>query len=93
VSVKTKSEKLFESLLKANDVRFEEIEQAATPRPDFLVYVGNTQIIFEVKELAEDENFGVINPTYPHIKSFRTIVGDHVRRRIELSKGSVNNFV
>ena len=90
MSIKTKSENLFESFLQANGVRFEQIEQATTPRPDYLIYDGrNGKIIFEIKELAEDDNFGVVHPTHPHITSFSAIVGEHVRRRIELSKRQI----
>jgi hypothetical protein len=90
VSVKTKSETLFENFLAANNLPFEKIKEATTPRPDYLVTVGTAQIVFELKELAEDENFGVVkDPAYPHIKSSSRTLGDHVRRRIESSKKQI----
>jgi len=59
-------------------------------RPDYLVSVGSVRVIFELKELAEDENFGVVkDPKYPHIISSSRTVGDHVRRRIESSKKQI----
>ena len=88
--MKTKSETLFESFLAANNLPFEKIEETTTPRPDYLVSIGSGQIIFELKELTEDENFGVVeDPKYPHIKSHSRTIGDHVRRRIEASKKQI----
>ena len=61
-----------------------------TPRPDYRVSVGGGEIIFELKELVEDENFGVIkDPKFPHIESSSRTVGDHIRRRIESSKKQI----
>jgi len=82
-AVRTKSEELFEKFLDDGNLAFEKIKEDTTPRPDYLVSVGNAKIIFELKELAEDENFGVVkDPAHPHIKSHSRTVGDHVRRRI-----------
>lgn len=63
VLMKTKSEGLFEGFLTTNNLPFEKIEVDTTPRPDYRVSVGGGEIIFELKELAEDEN---------SILSFRT---------------------
>jgi hypothetical protein len=88
--MKTKSESLFEEFLALNNLLFEKIKEAATPRPDYRVSVGSVEIVFELKELAEDVNFGVVkDPTYPHIKSSSRTLGDHVRRRIEHSKKQI----
>ena len=88
--MKTKSEALFEKFLDDNNLAFERIKEGATPRPDYLVSVGNTKITFELKELAEDEDFGVVrDPAHPHIKSHSRTLGDHVRRRIESSKKQI----
>jgi len=47
-------------------------------------------VIFELKELSEDENFGVVkDPGYPHITSSSRTVGDHVRRRIQSSRKQI----
>jgi hypothetical protein len=86
----TKSERLFEEFLAANHLLFEKIVEDTTPRPDYLVSVGGGQIIFELKELSEDENFGMVkNPAYPHVKSSSRTMGEHVRRRIESSKKQI----
>lgn len=88
--VRTKSEDIFEKFLIRNNVPFEKIEEGTSPRPDYLVTVGNLKLIFEVKELAEDSNFGVVvDPSMPHIKSGSRTVGDHVRHRIEASKKQI----
>lgn len=91
--MKTKSEELFERFLATNKLQFEKIEavkKTAAHRPDYLVSIGNLQLIFEVKELSEDDNFGVVeDPAYPHIKSNSRTLGDHVRRRIESSKKQI----
>jgi hypothetical protein len=90
--MKTKSEQLFETFLTANNVQFEkieEIEEKEAYRPDFLVALGNLHLVFELKELAEDDNFGVVDPTKPYIKSHSRTVGDHVRRRIGSSKKQI----
>lgn len=88
--MKTKSEGLFEGFLATNNLPFEKIKEDTTPRPDYRVSVGGCVIIFEIKELAEDGNFGVVkDPAYPHIKSSSRTVGDHIRRRIKSSKKQV----
>lgn len=89
--MKTKSEGLFEGFLATNKLSFERIEVDTTPRPDYRVSVGGCEIIFELKELAEDGNFDVIkDPTFPHIKSSSRTMGDHIRRRIESSKKQIH---
>ncbi len=81
--MKTKSESLFEKFLADNNLPFEKIEESSTPRPDYRVFVGDREIIFEIKELEDDGNFGVIkDPAYPRIKSSSRDVGRHIRRRI-----------
>ena len=80
--MKTKSEQLFETFLTANNVQFEkieEIEEKEAYRPDFLVALGNLHLVFELKELAEGANFGIVDPTKSYIKSHSRTVGDHVR--------------
>jgi hypothetical protein len=89
--MKTKSDGLFEGFLTTNNLPFEKIkEEENTKTPDYRVSVGGSEIIFEVKELTEDENFGVVkDPAYPHIKSSSRTLGDHIRRRIESSKKQI----
>ena len=88
--MKTKSEDLFEQFLSSNELSFERIAESTSSRPDYRVFIGGGEIIFEVKELIEDENFGVIkDPAYPHIKSSSRTAGDHIRRRIESSRKQI----
>ena len=86
----TKSESLFEQFPDSHNLPFERILEDTTPRPDYRVFVGGGQIIFELKELSEDTNFGVVkDPAFPHLKSSSRTMGEHVRRRIESSKKQV----
>jgi hypothetical protein len=63
--MKTKSEDLFEGFLAINNLLFEKIKEDISPRPDYRVSVGGSEIIFELKELAEDGNFGLTDlPSY-----------------------------
>lgn len=88
--MKTKSESLFEEFLTVSNLPFEKIEEDTTRRPDYRVSVGGVEIIFEVKELTEDGNYGVVKDSvHPHIKSSSRTLGDHVRRRIESSKKQI----
>ena len=77
--MRTKSEELFEKFVADNNLAFERIKEDTTPRPDYLVSLGDAKIIFELKELAEDENFDAVkDPDHPHVKSHSRTVGDHV---------------
>jgi hypothetical protein len=88
--MKTKSESLFEEFLTVNNLAFEKIEEDTTPRPDYRVSVGGCVIIFEIKELAEDRNFGVAkDPVYPDIKSNSCTVGRQIRRRIKKAEKQI----
>jgi hypothetical protein len=88
--MKTESEGLFEAFLITNNLSFEKIKEDTAPRPDYRVSIGGSEIIFELKELAEDGNFGVVkDPAHPHIKSSSRTMGDHIRRRIESSKKQI----
>src|SRR5664279_1189479 len=89
--MKTKSEILFEGFLAANNLPFEKIEEKDNARrPDYRVSVGGGEVIFEVKELSEDENFGVVkDPAHPHVKSHSLIRGDHIRDRMRWSKKQI----
>ena len=84
VSVRTSSEEAFERFLAENNLAFERIKEGSSPRPDYLVKVGEFKLVFEVKELAEDSDFRTINdPSSPVIRVHSRIVGDYVRRKIE----------
>lgn len=89
---KTKSEGIFERFLTDNNINFEKIEVADTSRPDYLIRVDGTGVIFEVKEITKDENFGVIaDPKTPHIRSFSGTIGAHVRARIESARKQIQS--
>ncbi|HEY1384419.1 MAG TPA: hypothetical protein VGF43_12430 [Dongiaceae bacterium] len=81
---KTKSESVFESFLSLNQIPFEPIPTSGSRAPDYLVTCGVAKIVFEVKELFEDENFS----TKPLTTSSR-IVGDHIRSKISQAKRQV----
>jgi len=96
--MKTKSESLFEGFLAANNLSFEKIDELplkrisgdAPPSPDYRVSIGGSELIFELKELTDDEDFGVIkDPAHPHIKSSSRTTGEHIRRRIGSSKKQI----
>jgi hypothetical protein len=77
--MKTTSELAFESFLKENNLTFEKIEEETTRRPDYRVQTGDIKLMFEIKELTEDEDFAGGNRT----------IGDHVRRMINKARGQV----
>jgi len=77
----TTSEKAFKDFLLENNLKFEKLkEEADHPTPDYKVLVGESELLFEVKELAEDKNFEV-NADGRGSSSSRTI-GDHARKKI-----------
>ena len=90
MSVKTKSEEVFEHFLERNGLIFEKIKEDTSRRPDYLVGVSGLKLIFELKELDKDENFDIVrDASGPHIKSHSRTVGDHVRRRIHGSRRQI----
>ena len=82
--VKTKSEETFEMFLTENNLEFEKIKEEGTPRPDYLVKIGDFNLVFEIKELYEDENF----KTKPFALSSRK-VGSHIRKKIHYSRKQI----
>jgi hypothetical protein len=81
---KTTSETVFETFLRENNLPFEPIEVEDSPRPDYLVKIAETNVFFEVKEIAEDANFKT-----GHLQVSSRTIGDHVRARIQESKKQV----
>jgi hypothetical protein len=79
---KTVSEKVFEDFLKSKDLKFDPITRATTPRPDYIVHFDQFDIIFEIKELSEDDLF---NPR--HVSSRTT--GHHIRAKITRAKDQI----
>lgn len=82
--MKTKSEEVFENFLDENNLKFEKINEEDSPRPDYLVKIDELELAFEVKELAEDDNF----KTELFEVSSRT-VGQHVRKKIHDSRRQI----
>jgi hypothetical protein len=82
--MKTKSEETFEKFLIENNIEFEKINEEGTPRPDYLVKIGELKMVFEVKELAEDDNF----KTEQFSVSSRT-VGSHIRKKIQAARKQI----
>jgi hypothetical protein len=78
---KTKSEILFEDFLRTHNLQFDPIEVADSPRPDYIVTIGSSKIVVEVKELSEDENFTLAGG---HRK-----IGDHIRSKISEARKQV----
>ena len=57
--MKTRSEEIFEDFLTRNNLAFSKIEEDTSApgqyRPDYSMHLGASELIFEIKELAEDE--------------------------------------
>lgn len=87
--IMTRSEAVFERFLNNNNLQFEKIKTADTPRPDYLVTIGDLKVVFEVKEIGDDEKFGVAESSSPDVKFSSRTLGDHVRRRIESARRQV----
>jgi hypothetical protein len=82
--MKTTSEMEFEKFLTENALSFQRIEAQASPRPDYLVQIGEIEVLFEVKEIAKDENFKT-----GHLQVSSRIMGDHVRSKISEARKQV----
>ena len=75
--MKTTSELEFEKFLTENALPFQRVEEQPTPRPDYLVQIADLNVLFEVKEITEDENF-----TTGPMKVYGRTMGDHIRAKI-----------
>ena len=85
--IRTASEKAFEQFLAENGLPFEKIKEEETPTPDYLVQIGDLPIMFEIKELSEDANYGAVkDPSKPEDKSYDRTIGDHVRKKINKAR-------
>lgn len=80
----TESESIFEKFLEKNELPFERMPVANTPRPDYFVTIGASKLTFEVKELSSDENF----KTEPFAVSSRTL-GNHIRDKISMARHQI----
>ena len=74
----TKSENAFEQFLALNNVSFERIQTAREPRPDFIVHLGEQRVIFELKEVATNED-NSFSPLKVHTKT----QGEKIRNAIQ----------
>jgi hypothetical protein len=54
---KTKSEAVFERFLSTNGIPFRRVPTSLTKTPDYELTIDGAELVFEVKELAEDPNF------------------------------------
>jgi hypothetical protein len=81
--MQTISETLFEQFLAAQTLPFEPVPVDKARRPDYLVNMPEP-VLFEVKELTQDEQFAQGLQKLSH----RT-VGGHIRSKIVDSKGQV----
>jgi hypothetical protein len=82
----THSEEVFEKFLRANNIPFEKIEevnQKGARRPDYLVDIGSSKLIFEVKQLGGDDEEPVL------VGSWISVPGDQIRYWINHSKKQV----
>ena len=73
-----------EIFLNDNNLEFEKISEAESPRPDYLVKADEFSLAFEIKELDEDDNF--------KSKSFEVssrMVGEHIRKKIHAGKKQI----
>jgi hypothetical protein len=82
--MRTTSELAFEKFLTENRLAFERVEEQQTPRPDYLVQIGDAKVLFEVKEISEDENF-----TTEPLKVYGRTIGDHIRAKIAQARRQV----
>jgi hypothetical protein len=81
---KTESEKIFENFLIDNKLKFSKIKEDGSPRPDYMVEISELKMVFEVKELAEDDNF----KSEQFSVSSRT-VGAHIRKKIQAARKQI----
>ena len=81
MTIKTKSETMFEEFCNLNKLRWQKIPERNQPTPDYKVTLNTQTIIFEVKQIDKDENFTETAGT-------RT-VGNHVRARINEARNQI----
>lgn len=84
----TKSEQLFEAFLNSNGVKFlriEEVKETGAKRPDYLVELGALKIMFEVKQLGDDED----DKDAQLSGEWSSTLGAQVRQRISRSRKQI----
>ncbi len=77
MSKSTKSKLLFEQFLYFHNVHFSRVPEGADRRPDYLINIGDTSVLFEIKELTHDDDFARV----PFVVTSRKI-GDHIRAKV-----------
>lgn len=83
----TNSEDLFEAFLTSNGVRFsriEEVKKKGAKRPDYLVEIGDLKIMFEVKQLGDDDKLAE-----PTAGGAGPLLGAQLRQLITRSKKQI----
>jgi hypothetical protein len=74
VTIKTKSETVFEEFCNSNNLLWEKIAECDKPTPDYKVVLNAETVIVEVKQIDKDDKFTEVGGS--------RIVGDHVRAKI-----------
>ncbi len=81
MTVKTKSESIFEEFCCANNIPCEKIPEGEQSTPDYKIVLNTETIFVEVKQVDKDDKFTTVSGS-------RT-VGDHVRAKINEARKQV----
>ncbi len=81
MTIKTKSETIFEEFCNSNNIRWEKIAECDQPTPDYKVVLNAETVIVEVKQIDEDDNFTE--------GCGSRIIGDHIRAKINEARKQV----
>lgn len=76
MTIKTEAEALFEEFCHSNNIACEKVTEGSEPTPDYRVILNSQNVVVEVKQIDEDEDFRSESGV-----STRT-VGSHVRNKI-----------
>ena len=83
MTVKNKSELIFEEFCNSNNISWDKIPEGAESTPDYRILLNNQTIFVEIKQIDKDAAFNTANGV-----SSRT-VGSHIRKKIEGSRKQV----
>ncbi len=81
MTIKTKSETIFEEFCNSNNLLWEKIPECDQPTPDYKVVINTETVIFEIKQIDKDDKFSEVGGS--------RIVGDHVRAKINEARKQV----
>lgn len=81
MTIKTKSETIFEGFCNSNDLQCEKIPEGEQPTPDYMVVLNAQTVIVEIKQIDEDDKFTEVGNS--------RIVGNHVRAKINEARKQV----